>query len=147
MILIMEEQWPGTKQIDSPTPQWEKPPLEEEKEEIERTAEELDIPLEKIILAFNEAVLEELSDTDWDAMINCDSKDRGWTTVEEVRAHLQRKRDFTRIEDGMKNNQAMPAAGVLFRKNEKPYLIWGNSRLLGCRVLNIRPKVLAIRID
>ncbi len=77
-------------------------------------------------------------------MLNCDSRDRAWTTIDEIRTHLNEKIDFAHIEAGLKNSQQMYAAGILFRKNKRWYLVQGNSRLLGCRDLHLRPKVVAI---
>ncbi len=125
---------------------WEKPTLEQEMGEIERTAEELGVPEEALLEAFNRAVLEDLNDHDWSIMVNCDSRDATWK-LEEVRTHLEGQRDFSQIEEGFKNNHKIPAPIVLFRFGHPPYLIGGNSRLLGCRALHIQPKILALRLE
>ncbi len=126
--------------------QWQKPDLSLELGEIERTAEETGIPLEKMVAAFDTAELQELSDEDWESMINCDSRDPSWQ-LDEIREHLKNKRDFERIEQGMKAGDTFPAPVVLYRENQPPYLIGGNSRLLGCRALGLRPTVLALRLE
>ena len=129
-----------------PKPQWQKPSLEEERGELERHAEQSGIDLECLISAFEKAELEELSDEDWMNMENCDSRDTTWTAVQ-VGEHLEGKRDFQKIEDGLKRGDIMPAPVVLYRKGHRPNLLAGNSRLLGCRALGITPMVLAIHME
>ena len=129
-----------------PKPKWKKPSLEEEMEELERHAEESGINLDSLVTAFNSAELQELSDEDWMNMENCDSRDKTWTT-DEVRKYLEGKRDFQKIEEGLKRGDTMPAPVVLYQKDHYPNLLAGNSRLLGCRALKIRPMVLALRLE
>lgn len=126
-------------------PQWQKPALSFELGEIERTARELGIDLQSLVAAFAHGKLGELKSGDWERMKNCDSHDTSWT-LEEVREHLKEKRDFKRIEQGIKAGHSLPAPVVLYRADEPPYLISGNSRLLGCRALGLRPTVFAVHI-
>lgn len=137
-----------TPEEQSPKPKWEKPTLEEEQAEIERTAEHLGIATSILFDAYETAELEELSDEDWSILDNADSSSTDWTT-EDARYKCEQEygRDFKRIEDGLKSGHTFPAPLVLFQENQGPYLIGGNSRLLGCRVLGLRPTVLALRID
>ncbi len=132
----------------SQKPKWEKPTLEEEQAEIERTAEHLGIATSILLDAYETAELEELSNEDWANLDNADSSASDWT-MEDARYKCEQEygRDFKRIEDGLKSGHTFPAPLVLFRQNQVPYLIGGNSRLLGCRVLGLRPTVLALRID
>ncbi len=127
------------------TPQWEKPSYKEEEEEITRTAHALGISVKLIANAFEKAGLEELNDAVWSAMKNCDSREGGWT-IERVKQHLQGSRDVEWLEKIIKGNKSLDAAGVLFRSNERPYLMWGNSRLLVCRVTNVHPQIVAVRL-
>jgi len=124
-------------------PIWKRPSFDEEIGEFKRTAEDINIPLEILKKAFPTGSLSELQDDDWLEVENCDSSDPSWTR-EEARAHLKDKRDFGRIEEGLVRGAQMPAPIVLYRKNHRPYLIAGSSRLLGCRVLNLRPVVFKI---
>ncbi len=128
-----------------PKPRWRKPELSLDLGEIERTARELGIDFQLLVAAFAGGKLEELSDADWTAMKNCDSYDPSWK-LEEVREHLKMKRDFGRIERGMLAGHLLPAPVVLYRDNEPPYLISGNSRLLGCRALGLRPTIFAVNV-
>jgi hypothetical protein len=129
-----------------PKPQWQKPSLEEEMGELERHAEESEIDLNSLVEAFKQAELQELSDEDWENMENCDSRDTTWTS-EQIHEHLEGKRDFKKIEDGLSNGATIPAPVVLYREGHKPNLLAGNSRLLGCRALGLRPTVLAIHMN
>ena len=141
-----EEVQPNTPKETPRRPRWEKPNLSVEMEEMERTAEVLEIAQEVLLRAYEKAELEELSDADWNGMQNADSSDTSWTP-EDVREHLKGNRDFERIEQGMRAGETLPAPIVLYRENESPYLIGGNSRLLGCRIVGIRPMVLALRLE
>ena len=127
-------------------PQWGKPSLEEETGELERHAQESGMDVKSLKEAFKQAELQELCDEDWENMENCDSKDTSWTS-QEVHEYLKGKRDFQKIEDGLRSGASMPAPVVLYREGYKPNLLAGNSRLLGCRALGIRPMVLAIHLD
>ena len=124
---------------------WQRPILEEEMAELQRTSAELGISLESLTNALAQAGIEDFTDTDWLRTENCDSRDATWTAVQ-VREHVANTRDFDRIERGLQNNEPMPAPIVLFRKDQNPYLIAGNSRLLACRVFQKKPKVLALHI-
>lgn len=114
--------------------------------ELERHATESGIDLTSLVKAFEQAELQELSDEDWLNMENCESKDTTWT-AEQVREHLEGKRDYKKIEYGLRDNHSIPAPVVLYRKDHQPNLLAGNSRLLGCRAHGIRPTVLAIHLD
>ncbi len=133
-------------------PKWRKPLLEGNEEEagelgeLERHAKKSRINLDSLVSAFETAELQELSDEDWMNMKNCDSKDTTWT-IEQVKEHLEGKRNFKKIEDGLKKGHIMPAPVVLYRKGHRPNLLAGNSRLLGCRALGLRPTVLAIYLN
>lgn len=126
-----------------PHPKWCIPSLDSERGELERTARDLGIDVSHLISAFQEGVMQDLSDESWSQLVNADSCDTTWT-LEEVRLHLEKKRDFTIIEKGFFSGDTFPAPIILFRKNSSPYLVAGNSRLLACRALAVRPKVFSL---
>ena len=130
----------------APAPRWEKPPFEEEVGEVDRTADELGLDKELLRAAYQAGQLEQLSDEDWAVMENCDSRDREWTSAE-VAGHLAATRDYATIEAGFKSGNRMYTPVVLFRPGQPPYLVAGNSRLLGCRALGIAPTILAMRFQ
>lgn len=129
-------------------PKWIKPNLQEEMPELERTAVLIpSITLEELKNAFNSAELRELTDEEWVHLDGVD--DLGHDpklTIEQVRAHLKDKRDFAKIEQGLRNGEKIPAPVVLSGLWNNLYLIGGNSRLLGCRALGIRPMVLELKV-
>lgn len=130
----------------APEVSWERVSLIDELGELERTAEDLGIPLERLTAAFAQAEVETLSDADWERTLNCDSSDTSWT-FDDAREYLRGKRNFAAIVTGFNLGVPMPTPVVLYRPGEPPYLIGGSSRLLGCRVMNKRPKVLALRLE
>ena len=115
-----------------------------EDEELQRTAREMQLDYGNLVHAFQNAQLEELSDTDWTRMENTDSI--GDWTKDEVIENIGSNRDHARIFHGIENGEDMPAPIVLFRNGESPYLIGGNTRLMACKALGIRPVVLAIHM-
>ena len=112
--------------------------------EIARTAKFFGIDKYELLEACENGKLIELSHQDWEQLQNADSQDTTWT-LEEVRTHLEGKRDVEVIEKGFNDRAVMPAPIVLFRKDQPPYLIAGNSRLLVSRVMNVQPKVWAVK--
>lgn len=131
---------------DAPEVSWQKVSLTDELGELERTAEDLEIPLERLTAAFEDAAVQELSDVDWEQTLNCDSSDPSWT-FDDAREYLRGKRNFAAIVTGFNLGVSMPTPVVLYRTGKPPYLIGGSSRLLGCRVMHKRPKVLALRLE
>ena len=133
-------------------PKWIRPTLEDEGGEIKRTAIDLGIDEQKILEAFTAAGLEEFDDTAWQQLENANSSQP--LTIEEVRKILRSREDFadaeqkfTDIEERLTDGQEMWAPVVLLRPGQKPYLIGGNSRLMACRTLHIRPMVLVLRLE
>lgn len=136
----------GLDQDPAPEASWKAVSLTEELGELERTAEDLALPMERLTAAFAHAQVEVFSDADWEQTLNCDSRETGWT-LDEASEHLKGKRDFTAIVTALNRGIPLPTPIVLYRAGELPYLVAGSSRLLGCRVLNKRPHVLAIRLE
>ena len=130
---------------ESVSPQWIRPTLEYEGGEIDRTARELGLDTHRLRDAFMNGQLEDLTDDDWNQLENTESAEH--LTLEEVRGILEEKRDFSSIEEGLTQGRDIYAPAVLFRPGHRPYLIGGNSRLMGCRALNIRPKILAVQME
>ncbi|MGB0757859.1 MAG: hypothetical protein ACPGO5_05440 [Patescibacteria group bacterium] len=135
-------------------PRWVPPSLEEELGELQNAAENLGIDERVIISAFESGALEELADEDWSSMVNADSRDESWTLPEvrdwiKERNNLQSDNDrkVDMIIEGFEAGASLPAATVLYRHNERPYLIGGNTRLLVARGKGIRPHVFALRLN
>lgn len=133
------------KRDNPPSPQWEQPPLDEELDEFDGHAVRLGITKEALVEAFGRGHLQELSDADWQAMENCDSAGQNWT-VEEIEAHRGSERDVFGITSAFREGKRMYAPVVLFRKNERPFLIGGNTRLMLCRAFGVRPTIWAMHL-
>jgi hypothetical protein len=117
---------------------------ERAKGELVRTAEELGIDYESLEKAFDVATLEELSDEQWESMENTDSTGQ-WTQTE-VEEYIGTRRDHGRIFQMIERGEALSGPIVLFRDDKPPYLIGGNTRLLACKALHIKPQILALRM-
>ncbi len=135
-------------------PEWRKPKLEEEHGELERTAEELGMSLEDLIEAFQRGQLEELPADTWRTLQNADSRDETWTLDEVLKWIPERNeiqddepRDVDRVVKGFDLKNNMPSPVVLFRTNQPPYLIGGNTRHLVARAKKIIPKIFALRSE
>ena len=140
-----------TKSIESKEdfePIWIKPNLSEEMPELQRTAELIpEFTLDEIVHAFNDAKLEQLSEEEWATIDGPDNLfQQPNLTIEQVHEHLSGKRNSAIIEQGIRNNSTIPAPVVLTGLWDNPYLIGGNSRLLICKALGIRPLVLNLRL-
>ncbi|MEK7648103.1 MAG: hypothetical protein AAB384_03670 [Patescibacteria group bacterium] len=126
-------------------PQWIAPSGEFEQGEFFRTAEELHVNAGELLVACEQGALEPLSDSDWEVMMNTDSRDTTWQ-LQEVITHIGSKRDVDKIIEGFQTGAGIPAPVVLFREGEPPYLIGGNTRLLVARAMGIRPKIWAVHL-
>ena len=137
------------------SPSWRKhseEEIEKEKGELRGTAERLQLDYKKLEGAFYVGELEELSDADWSRMENTHSSEyeRGFRetewTKEEVVEEIGESRDHQNIFQGLENGGELPAPIVLFRNDNPPLCIGGNTRLMACKALGIRPQILAVRI-
>ena len=126
------------------SPKWSKPSYDEEESEFTRTSLELEIPVDMLRAAFLKGGLVDLPNWMWCSLLNTDSNDVFSLAEAEGRAKLY-NRDLSRIVQGMSSRSTIPAPIVISRGdslgNPRPYLVAGNTRLMACRVLNVRPKV------
>ncbi len=139
-------------ELPSVGPEWIRPLFEKEIGELERISASLNIPMDILKEAFDHAKLEKLTDTDWGQLQNSDSKDSSWTIDEAVEwlsnrtlAGNNESRDVKSLIQGFDLGNRIPAPIVLLRKNNPPYLVAGNSRLLVARAQKITPTVLVLR--
>lgn len=122
---------------------WFKPDLSEEHEEIERTSEELGIDLQEIKDGYKNGSLKELNNDMWQKMENTDSWDI--KDLEDARRYAEEYgKDIENIIDGFKGGKRLPAPIVLI-KDDGPYLIAGNTRLMVAKALKVVPKVVIVR--
>ena len=127
-------------------PQWEKGPIEQELDELPGHAARLGFEIPDFVRAYESASLEDLSDEDWFSMRNCDTREGQTWTVEAMKEYRGYERDINDIEKRMRGHDSVYAPSVLFREGHEPFLIGGNTRLMMCTALKIRPKVVAVRM-
>lgn len=127
-------------------PRWHPPRRAEEDCELERTAVDLGIPLESLREAFRSGSLVDLEGWVWCSMDNTDSNETFCLAEAEARAKLY-GRNLERIVLGMSARSSLPAPIVLLRGQGRPYLVAGNTRLMACRALGVRPKVWLMRLE
>jgi hypothetical protein len=120
---------------------WTKPHLKEEIEELERTANELELNILHLKRAWRSGSLKTLKKEEWKNLENSDS----WKTDSIERA-IQLAKKYDRDIDSILLANKLPAPAILFRENEKPYLVSGNTRLMVCRALGYVPTIFSIEI-
>ncbi len=131
-------------------PTFKEPTLDNEYEELERTHVEKLIDLKKLIHGFLEkGELEALTEEEWKSLENSDSY--GVNGLDEIRNILsdygKNRLTFDSLNKAFDNGEQIEAPTVLFLDEEPPDLIGGNSRLMFCRVKDIKPMVYKIRMS
>jgi hypothetical protein len=133
---------------DHYAPKWCKPSYSEEEREFARVSLTLEIHLDELREGFTKGELVDLPNWMWCSLLNTDSNDVFSLAEAEERAKLY-NRDLSRVVQGMSSRSTIPAPIVLSRGDSqgapRPYLMAGNTRLMACRVLNVRPKVWMMR--
>ncbi len=120
---------------------WKKPHLAEEMEELESAANKLNLDIFDLKKAWDAGKLRKLKVEEWKDIENSDS---GTTNSIEKATKLAKKYD--RDIDSILLADRLPAPVILFRENENPYLVCGNTRLMVCRVLGYVPTIFSIKI-
>jgi hypothetical protein len=116
-----------------------------EEDELKRTADELGLSYKALLRAYESGSLEALPDVDWKQMKNTESW--GTTSLKDAeRIADSYDKDWQSILKALKNKNEIEAPIVLYRNNEPPYLIAGNTRLMFMRAMKIRPKVFKIKL-
>jgi hypothetical protein len=91
-------------------------------------------------LMVTEGKLVTLSDDLWKRMENTDS----WETDSLEKAEtlaLEYDKDLDVIVSGLQEESEMPAPVVIIKPDGTPHLLGGNTRLMACKALGVRPKV------
>ncbi|MDO8598815.1 MAG: hypothetical protein Q7S02_01780 [bacterium] len=130
---------------------WVRPSFTDERDELHDQAERLGIDLHALINACEHGTLEPLDDVTWETIENTDSNGlHASHSREDIRAMIVRYgRPPERADDlfsGMTVGNPIPAPIVLFRTQQPPYLIAGNTRLCVARALRVRPTIFAVRM-
>lgn len=146
-------------------PDWIRPNLQEEKEngEIARviveflkkepTTENITI----IIGALESAPVLDLSDEEWELLENTDSLISVRVGhIEDVEKYVEKRNsklppedrhDFKKILNGFQNGSKMQMPAILRDASGRTHLVSGNTRLMICRALNVRPKVIIGKLE
>ena len=127
---------------------WVAPDIDEEMAEFELTSDVLNIDLNNLIDAAHDAKLVPLDEFSmWRFLLNTESyqiKKGDLDAVYPIAAKYGR--DIESILDVFSQGGTLPAPIVLVRKNLKPYLIGGNTRLMVARAMGVQPKVLKVQL-
>ena len=127
---------------------WVAPDIDEEMVEFELTSDVLNIDLNNLIDAAHDAKLVPLDEFSmWRFLLNTESykiKKGDLDAVYPIAAKYGR--DIESILDVFSQGGTLPAPIVLVRKNLKPYLIGGNTRLMVARAMGVQPKVLKVQL-
>ena len=131
---------------------WQLPSFSKEYEEIKRyLKKELkkdrlsDDDFEDYKEQFKHSNMRELSDYVWMQLKNTDSwKVDSFKKVVELSAHY--KKDYKKILKAIVEEKYIDAP-IVIRKGGEYELVSGNTRLMICKILNIRPKVLFLKWD
>lgn len=123
---------------------WIMPSLKEEHGEFERTARECGLNLESLVSLFESGTFQDFDDGIWEKLENTDSwsiKDLSEANLKAAECH----RDAQAIYSSFKMGLQMQAPIILVRVDNTAHLVSGNTRLMICRAIGERPKVLILR--
>ena len=122
---------------------WIVPPLREEIGEFERVANTFGVQLSSLISLFHTGIVEDMDEETWSKLGNTDS----WDTVklEQVfEAATQYGRNAKALLEAFRAGQPMQTPIVLFFADGRSHLVSGNTRLMLCRAIGERPKILKL---
>lgn len=123
---------------------WVIPSKNKEVGEIIRVSNLFNISVEIIKSLLNESSISNLSSSEWSVLYNTES----WHISDISEAYKVSEghgRNLSALLDSFRNEKEMESPIILFLPNGKSHLVSGNTRLIACRVLNIRPGVLKLR--
>jgi hypothetical protein len=126
---------------------WIMPNIQKEMDELERTADTLGIDLNGLIQATQQSKLVPLDEMTWRSMKNTDSygiKKGDMRTVNSLGSGYGR--DVGSILNAFQQGGTLPAPIVLVRNN-KPYLVGGNTRLMVARAMDVQPMILKVVVQ
>jgi hypothetical protein len=129
-----------------PGVQWVAPSVKEELPELTRVARAEGIPLRLFIELTLRAELKVLDDAHWSELENTESFET--TSMEQAKKLAGAYgNDLDRVVAGLHSGAQIPAPIVLERANGTLTLVAGNTRLMACRALGIRPRVALVWLD
>lgn len=123
-----------------------KPSLFIEMDELQRTADIFEYDVNELFQSFNKGELIKLLKSDWKKLENTDSYYE-IKNVEDVKKLAEKyDKDFDRVYNQITVDKKIEAPIILYRNNQKPYLIGGNTRLMVLKSLGITPTIFAMKI-
>jgi len=127
---------------------WVSPNIDEEMPEFELTSETLNIDLNILIDAAQDAKLVPLDEFSmWRYLLNTESYKIKKGDMDAVYSIASKYgRDVESIINAFVQGGTLPAPIVLVRKNLKPYLIGGNTRLMVARAMGVQPLILKVQL-
>jgi len=127
----------------SVSPNWVKPSISDEMVELERVSGDEGIDLDALKVAFNQADVKTLSDSDWSRLENTESY--GVESVfQAVEIAMGHDRDIASILRGLRGGSPINMPVILERNDGTITLVGGNTRLMASKALGISPKTLWI---
>ncbi len=139
-------------------PKWVRPNLENERGELERVVsgflqEEVGANnIERLLMLLETSPITELSEQDWEELENTDSfhdltigdVEKAESIADTYNRDLKEvdRRDFKKLLESFQQNKEMECPLIVRSKQGRIHLVSGNTRLMICRVLGLRPKVI-----
>jgi hypothetical protein len=118
-----------------------KPTIERNLDELERTQIEKFVDLKKLLHAFTDnGTLELLTEDEWRNLENSDSF--GIDSYEQAQSLAEEYgKDIQEINQVFREGGKLEAPTILYKDEENPYLVNGNTRLMYMRAKDITPMV------
>ena len=125
---------------------WYIPSLEYEINDLKLESDKLKINFDKLLDCINNSIVEgtliTLNKNIWEELENTDSQYN--LTLDQIKAISNNSKKVNNILNNLINGTSQEAPIILFRENEKPYLLTGNVRLMLCKLLNYIPTILPV---
>jgi len=125
---------------------WCKPKLTDVQAELRATSLDLKIALDDLRQAMQGGQLVPLERYHWCLLQNSDCNNT-FSLVEAEAVAARYGQDIGPVCRKISSKQAVLAPVVLFRPEQRPWLISGNCQLMVCRALSIQPHVWRIELD
>ena len=122
---------------------WVIPPLEEEIGEFKRVSRELEIDLPSLISLYEKGTVGNMDEETWSKLENTDS----WLTTDLKQVFKIAERSGRNVQallEAFQAGQPMQTPIVLFLSDGRTHLVSGNTRLMLCRAIGERPKILKL---
>lgn len=122
---------------------WDKPNWNDEDCELKRTSRDLRIDYSFLkTQCLNNGFITDLTDDLWRICDNTSSyKINTLHDVNDYLIRIERTRNLESIIKGFRDKDKIPVPIIVIKPDSKPYLVGGNTRLMVCKALDIKPKI------